>query len=129
MYSYASIGITAVIHDDQLTPTVVFRKPTGTVGAMEMTHPAIANRLNGEVFDALSPCWLSAEATPTTYTLKLSQGSSEWSFSFNIEDLCIMPPVGGAFTGTMFGLYSFGAWEPVLDPADFKDIVIRESER
>ena len=34
------------------------------------------------------------------------------------------PPVGGAFTGAMFGIYSFGALEPCLDPADFSQITI-----
>jgi hypothetical protein len=32
------------------------------------------------------------------------------------------PPIGGAFTGVMFGVYSFGMMEPVLDPADFSVI-------
>lgn len=32
------------------------------------------------------------------------------------------PPIGGAFTGVMFGIYSFGKMEPVLDPADFSKI-------
>lgn len=126
MYSFASIGITPVVHNDRLVPTVVFRKPTGAVGKLATTYPAIASHSATQSFDASAPWYLSAEATPTTYTLKISQCSSEWSFSFNTEDLCIMPAVGGAFTGTMFGVYSFGAWEPVLDPADFTNIVIRE---
>jgi hypothetical protein len=29
------------------------------------------------------------------------------------------PPVGGSFTGAMFGLYSQGNLEPNLSPADF----------
>ena len=128
MYSYASIGITPVVCDDQLVPTVVCRKPTGAVGKLVTTYPAITNTSTTQSFDASAQSQLSAQATPTTYILKLSQGSSEWSFSFNVEDLCIMPPVGGAFTGAMFGIYSFGPWEPVLDAADFKDIVIRGQE-
>ncbi|KAF2625750.1 glycoside hydrolase family 43 protein [Macroventuria anomochaeta] len=128
MYSYASIGITAVIHENQLVSTIVCRKPTGAVGKLETTYPAITFASDQQTFDASTAAQLSAAATPTTYTLKLSQGSSEWNFSFNTEDLCIMPPVGGAFTGVMFGIYSFGAWEPVLDPADFNDIMIQEQE-
>lgn len=128
MYSYASIGITAMMHENQLTSTVVCRKPTGSVGALETTYPVIAHTSSQQAFDASVPSQLSAEATPTTYTLKITQGAREWSFSFDIEDLCIMPPVGGAFTGTMFGLYSFGSWEPVLDPADFSNIMIHELE-
>lgn len=128
MYSHASIGITAVLHDGQLTPTVVCRTPTGTAGVVDTSYPALTQDSNGSVFDASSPSRLSAQATPANYTLKLSQGASEWSFSFNVEDLCVMPPVGGAFTGTMFGIYAFGDWEPVLDPADFKDVMIRVLE-
>ncbi|KAF9701211.1 hypothetical protein EKO04_000966 [Ascochyta lentis] len=128
MYSFASIGITAVVHENQLTPTVVCRKPTGTVGRIETTYPAIESATSRDSFDASAPSRLTAGSTPTAYTLKLSQGSSEWSFSFSTENLCIMPPVGGAFTGTMFGIYSFGSWEPVLDPADFKDILIQERQ-
>jgi beta-xylosidase len=125
MYSYASIGITAVPHENRLTPTVICRKPIGAVGNLETTHPVLASTSGDHAFDASAPSHLSAEATPTAYIMKLSQGELEWSFSFNVEDLCIMPPVGGAFTGTMFGIYSFGAWEPVLDPADFKAIEVR----
>lgn len=126
MYSYASIGVTAVVHDSNLVPTVVCRSPTGAVGTLITTYPVLEGTSAPQAFDASAPSQLSAKATPTTYTLTLAQGSSKWEFTFNVKDLCIMPPVGGAFTGTMFGVYSFGAWEPVLDPADFKDIVIRE---
>lgn len=125
MYSFASIGITSVVYKDSLAPTVICRKPTGEAGKLTTTYPALASHATPQVFDASLPAQLSAQATPTAYTLQLSQGESKWAFSFNTEDLCITPPVGGAFTGTMFGIYSFGAWEPVLDPADFKDIEIR----
>lgn len=124
MYSFASIGITAMIQDDTLVHTIVCRAPTGVVGKMLTTYPALEDAQNE--FDVSKPSQLSAQATPVSYTLTLSQGSSRWSFAFDTEDLCVMPPVGGAFTGTMFGIYSFGCWEPVLDPADFKDILIRE---
>jgi hypothetical protein len=39
-----------------------------------------------------------------------------------------MPPVGGCFTGVMFGIYSFGRNQPVLDPADFLEISTKELE-
>lgn len=93
---------------------------------MEVTYPATASSADQQPLNAATPVQLSAEATPTTYILTLTQGSYRWGFSFDAEDLCIMPPVGGAFTGTMFGIYSFGAWEPVLDPADFSNIRIEE---
>jgi hypothetical protein len=103
---------------------VVCRQPTGVAGRLTTTYPAVVTEIAAKAFDASAPAQLSAQATTTTYTLELLQGSLKWSFAFNTEDLCIMPPIGGAFTGTMFGVYSFGDWEPVLDPADFKDIVI-----
>jgi beta-xylosidase len=126
MYSFASIGITCVFHNGEMVPTVVCRQPSGVAGKLTTTYPAIASQFTPQAFDASAPAQLSAQATPTTYTLELLQGQSTWAFSFNTEDLCVMPPVGGAFTGTMFGIYSFGDWEPVLDPADFKYIVIRQ---
>ena len=117
MYSFASIGITSVLHSGELVPTVICRHPTGAAGKLTTTYPAIASQSAPQAFDASAPARLSAQATPSTYTLELAQGQSKWAFSFNTKDLCIMPPVGGAFTGTMFGIYSFAAWEPVLDPA------------
>lgn len=128
MYSFASIGVACVLHSGDILPTVVCRQPTGAAGKQRTTYPAIASQSAAKVFDATAPAQLSAQATPTTYNLELRQGPSRWTFSFTIEDLCVMPPVGGAFTGAMFGIYSFGDWEPVLDPADFKDIVISQQK-
>ena len=124
MYSFASISITAIVHGGRLRPTVLFRQPTAMAGKLTTTYPAIASRSTSNVFDASALTRLSAQATPTTYTMELSKGQSKWVFSFNAEDLCVMPPV--TFTGTMFGVCSFGDWEPVLDPAEFKDIVIQQ---
>ena len=69
---------------------------------------------------------LSIAASPSSYTLKLvsDAGGVEHSFDVAAQSLAVMPPVGGAFCGAMFGVYSFGEWEPVLDPADFSDINI-----
>lgn len=60
----------------------------------------------------------------STYTLGFDQGQGgrQTHVSCSAEDLTIMPPVGGAFTGVMFGVYVFGQGEPVLDPADFTGI-------
>lgn len=39
----------------------------------------------------------------------------------------MVPPAhGAAFAGVLFGVYSFGRGEPVLDAADFGDIKVRE---
>lgn len=70
---------------------------------------------------------LSIKASPSTYTLKLAidaGGSEDHSFDIATQALTVAPPVGGAFCGTMFGIYSFGEGEPVLDAADFSEIKI-----
>jgi len=43
-----------------------------------------------------------------------------------LSTLITSPPVGGAFTGMMFGLYAFGNnnGEPCLDPADYSGIYL-----
>lgn len=56
------------------------------------------------------------------YTLGLRQDVEEDYASCRAEDLTVAPPVGGSFTGVMFGVYAFGKGEPVLDPADFMEI-------
>lgn len=128
MYSHASIGITAVGISGKLVKTVVCRKPTGQSGKMETFFPLLTN--SGQAIapdvDDNATVHISAKASPATYTLSLSQKNTLAEFSFSTEDLTVMPPVGGAFTGTMFGIYSCGDWEPVLDPADFRNIFIRE---
>lgn len=58
----------------------------------------------------------------TRYRVGVNQGSERDYATCCADDLTIIPPVGGAFTGTMFGIYAFGNGEPVLDPADFTDI-------
>ncbi|CAO2654047.1 Nn.00g107800.m01.CDS01 [Neocucurbitaria sp. VM-36] len=131
MYSYASIGITAIELHGKLVQTVVYKKPTGSASKLEIVYPLVnidnaAAAAGEQVFDESAPVQISAKASPTMYTLTLSQGKVLAEFSFSTEDLTVMPPVGGAFTGTMFGIYSFGGWEPVLDPADFGNICVRE---
>lgn len=54
----------------------------------------------------------------------LLAGETRHEFEVPAKDLTFYPPIGGAFTGAMFGVYSFGKGEPVLDPADFKDITV-----
>lgn len=70
------------------------------------------------------PFKLTIVCEGSTYTLSLEQGQrvSQTNVSCSAEDLTIMPPVGGAFTGVMFGVYAFGRGEPLLNPADFTDI-------
>lgn len=70
------------------------------------------------------PVKLTLVCEGSTYTLSFDQGQggNQTHVSCSAEDLTVMPPVGGAFTGVMFGVYAFGRGEPVLDPADFTDI-------
>lgn len=60
------------------------------------------------------------------YALGVRQGASEevHQGTCRAEDLTVLPPVGGAFAGVMFGVYAFGNGGPVLDPADFRDIQV-----
>ncbi len=129
MYSYASIGITAVERDGKLVQTIVCRTPTSTAGKIKAMFPLIQGETSSgtaSTFNDSSPVTISAKASPTTYTLVLSQREVISKVTFNADQLTVNPLAGAAFTGVMFGIYSFGDWEPVLDPADFSNILIRE---
>lgn len=65
---------------------------------------------------------LACEGSVYTMSFDRGDGGGQMQVSCSAEDLAIMPPVGGAFTGVMFGVYAFGRGEPVLDPADFTKI-------
>ena len=132
MYSYATIGVTAVERKGgSLVRTIVCRVPTGVAGKMETMFPLLQDGVESRVsvFDGEAPVRISAKASPTTYTLVIGQRESIFERCFDAEKLTIMPTEGAAFTGAMFGIYAFGNWEPVLDPADFSDLVIREWEQ
>ncbi|RYP83493.1 hypothetical protein DL770_005383 [Monosporascus sp. CRB-9-2] len=123
-YSFASIGIRLVAADDNgehHRKRVVFREPTGNAGDFKVSSHGAAGP------GAAETVALSVEAYPATYRLRMAFGGEERSFDVAAQTLTVMPPVGGAFCGAMFGIYSFGEWEPVLDPADFSDIKITES--
>ncbi|RYP79778.1 hypothetical protein DL769_002800 [Monosporascus sp. CRB-8-3] len=123
-YSFASIGIRLVAADDNSEhrhKTVVFREPTGKAGDFMVSSQEAAAAV------AADTAALSVEAYPASYRLKVAFGGEERSFDVAAQMLTVMPPVGSAFCGAMFGIYSFGEWEPVLDPADFSDIRIRET--
>lgn len=68
---------------------------------------------------------LRIEAQPTRYKLSLSSDSVNEGFSFPTSDLIVFPLVSSVFCGAMFGVYSFGKGEPVLQPADFSEISSR----
>lgn len=62
------------------------------------------------------------EYRPTGYTMAISTSTIEGGISFSASELTVAPPVGGCFTGAMYGVYSFGNGEPVLGPADFTEM-------
>lgn len=76
--------------------------------------------------DLDQPVELSITAKSSDYEMSLSVDGTTTTKIFKSEALTIFPPVGGAFCGVMYGVYSFGQSEPVLDPSDFRDIEILE---
>jgi hypothetical protein len=135
MYSHACVGVTGVLVEGKVVPTVVFRAPNGETGGFDRKFPALlpssstspqTQQQEQSAFTPTLPSHLSATASPTSYSLRLTQGQASWAFDVDVEKLCVSPPVGGAFAGVMFGVYACGEWEPVLDPADFGEIRIRE---
>jgi hypothetical protein len=127
MYSYASIGITLAEQADGSTArTIIYRAPTGKAGVLKTQLSKTVKSSSDDDDDDDAAAALQITATPTGYTLSLADADVEESFQVVAKDLTVMPPVGGAFCGTMFGIYSFGKWEPVLDPADFSGIEIRQ---
>lgn len=127
-YSYATIGISLVeLANGEQVRTVVYRQPTGTAGVIKTVQPLVQTSGNGE--SAAVPDGavdLRVETQPTGYTLTLTSVGVSETFSFSTSDLTVMPRVGGAFCGVLFGIFSFGKGEPVLDPADFSEIYIQE---
>lgn len=146
-YAYATIGITLVeLSGGERVQTVVSRTPTGQAGvsnvskrrkprilmhshahhASQTEYPFVLTQVapSGEKPHYLTqgPVELTLRCSGATYELELRQGTSKASQTCRAEALTVMPPVGGAFAGVMFGVYAFGKQEPVLDPADFTAI-------
>lgn len=144
-FSYATIGVRCggIISNPE-RPHLVFRIPKGRPGEFQVRipWPGLWNMGSGaKIFSAQTtssrisdsaatvpnttvPVKLTLVCEGSTYKLSFDQGrgSNQTHVSCSAEDLTVMPPVGGAFTGVMFGVYAFGRGEPVLDPADFTDI-------
>lgn len=138
-YSYASIGIT--LAQQQLSEgrhpvrTVVCTHPTGLHRSMPLMNDGEdRDDYNGTVTardgDVPDTVMLRIEARPREYHLSLEFDSDSTyepiKFSVPASALTTMPLVGGAFCGAMYGVYSIGKGEPVLVPADFSDIFVRE---
>lgn len=148
-YAFATIGITLVEQSGgDRVQTVVSRTPTSQAGVFKVSRrrkPSIFAYSHAHHASQTEYPLLLAHEAPSgveqhhltqglveltlrcsgaTYELELRKGISKASRTCRAEDLTVMPPVGGAFAGVMFGLYSFGKGEPVLDPADFTGIKV-----
>ena len=124
-YSFASIGVGVVepAEGAKAVRTVIAGEPTGKSGEAKVSYPLLDKGLTLGSDDVVQ---FSIETTPSDYKLVLTSGEARARVSFAAETLTISPPVGGAFTGAMFGIYAFGRSEPALDPSDFWDIEIVE---
>ncbi|KFY10954.1 hypothetical protein V492_04772 [Pseudogymnoascus sp. VKM F-4246] len=117
LFSYASIGVTIASEGpDAGKRVLLLRSPTDSVGIFtESTYPLGPE---GQVT-------LAIQGDGLEYTLSYNEEGNDNSKSLapvQSKLLTRSPPIGGAFTGVMFGVYSFGKMEPVLDPADFSKI-------
>ncbi|KAK4103159.1 glycoside hydrolase family 43 protein [Parathielavia hyrcaniae] len=124
-YSFASIGVGVMEPRGgaKAVQTVIARQTTGKNGDLDVSYPLFDLGVTVGADDAVQ---FTIDTTPTDYKLTVSVGEASTSVSFDAETLTISPPVGGAFTGAMFGIYASGKSEPVLDPSDFWDIEIVE---
>ncbi|KPM34161.1 hypothetical protein AK830_g12407 [Neonectria ditissima] len=141
-FSYAAVGVVAsedaagnivrkaVFREpgkrDQVKQINILRSEAGDVKS-EVNRPIIFSRLL-EIEPAGDHVEFEIHAAPSSYGLSILAGGTSLPLHVQAEDLTVAPPIGGAFTGVMFGLYSFGRGEPVLDPADFTDIEMEEHE-
>ncbi|KAL0768563.1 hypothetical protein CaCOL14_009538 [Colletotrichum acutatum] len=125
-YSYATIGIGAVQPQDggSAVPTIITREPTGKVNKLKVAHPLLDSAI--PALNLNQPVKLSITARSSDYEMSLSVDGITTTKIFKSEALTVFPPVGGAFCGVMYGIYSFGQSEPVLDPSDFTEIEILE---
>ncbi|KAL6400272.1 hypothetical protein AUP68_15970 [Ilyonectria robusta] len=115
-YTYATIGVVGTPDDHENQRKVISREPASR-GQINTKFPITPSVKRFE---------LEIHATPTSYELSISVGDNSVPVKVLTKELTVAPPVGGAFTGVMFGVYSFGRGEPVLDPADFVAISMKE---
>ncbi|WKT41539.1 Glycoside hydrolase, family 43 [Fusarium oxysporum f. sp. vasinfectum] len=121
-HSYASLGVKTSQNDDGKIRTKISYK-----GAAGKTNEF--KTLETDFGDSLQNVEFSIRAYPTKYELSLKAGGKESElYTVDASALTVMPPHGGCFAGTMFGIYSYGKNQPVLDPADFSEISTEELE-
>lgn len=135
-HSHATIGITLVeLPSGEKVQTVVRRMPAkGSDGSTDtiqqrVTYPFLSPQDAPEEVSCLlaqGPFELELHCRGKEYTLGVKQGSEQSYGTCAAADLTTMPAHGGAFAGVLFGVYSFGRGEPVLDAADFSEIKVQE---
>ena len=140
-YSYAAVGIAA--HQDEngnIVPRLTFREPSGEAGNVKVRFTfafltllwLTLNQVSTSNHDLGSTqIQFTIEARPIDYSISAIETQSGGKDVIGAmlapaEKLTVAPPVGGCFTGVMFGVYSFGKGQPVIDPADFWAISMTE---
>lgn len=126
-FSYATMGVTFVAPaNGKEARTVVARNATGQAGVMRTTYPLSSRQGSPETLQLSllpQPVKLLIICQGSKYFLVLEQlGIEQARITCSAGDLTVLPPVGGAFAGVLYGIYAFGRGEPVLDPADFTAI-------
>ncbi|KAH6716512.1 beta-xylosidase [Leptodontidium sp. MPI-SDFR-AT-0119] len=118
MHSFASVGVAFTSTGKR---AIAFKTPTDVPdGFEEHLHP----------LEHEGPVTLEIKATKTSYLICVKNptaGDKATEVTVDSRLLTKTPPVGQPFLGAMFGLYTFGNWEPCLDPAYFKDILCQKS--
>jgi hypothetical protein len=138
-FSYATIGFK--LSSDRLLKSFVTRTPTGQAGELKVCGFSMltflliltVNKVNHIKRSASTPAedgdiFLQLRCDETSYHLSIEAGEAKWDFTVPAANLTVLPPVGGTFAGVMYGVYSFGKGEPVLDPADFRDIGVWDTD-
>ncbi|KAF4466299.1 xylosidase arabinosidase [Fusarium albosuccineum] len=117
-YSYATLGVMADLdRDGAIKSRIVSRTPEGKAGDFKET---------AYIEPGLDTVEFVIRAYSSSYHVSVEMGGMTTTFDVMARDMTVAPPVGGCFTGVMFGIYSFGKGEPVLDPADFSEISTEE---
>ncbi|KAF2223358.1 glycosyl hydrolase [Elsinoe ampelina] len=121
-FSYATIGLTKLRGTmDPSELVIASESPSGEAGVHAREVRSLSSDQASKTLD------LSIHASTTSYLLQAHiEGTLVHAVEVAASQLTLMPPVGGSFCGIMFGIYSSGDSEPVLDPADFSDIIIKQ---
>ncbi|KAF5608449.1 xylosidase arabinosidase [Fusarium subglutinans] len=121
-HSYASLGVVASEnYNGKVEAMISYKGASGDANKFKNSETDLKGNLENVE--------LSIRAYPTKYELYLKAGGKESEvYTVNASALTVMPAHGGCFTGTMFGIYSYGKNQPVLDLVDFSYISTEELE-